>query len=330
MSLSRYLYTTLHPEIYHGYGVKPPFFEGWYFKLISADHSQRWAVIPGVFKGLDTARDHAFIQVLNGVTGESSYHEYPISSFYAHEERFLIRVGDNTFSSDNIRLNIADEQLTLSGEVRFDQLTPFPVTLTSPGIMGWYGWVWFMECYHGVVSLDHRLNGALTANGQKHDFSGGRGYIEKDWGQAFPSGYVWTQTNHFTLPGTSLSASIATIPFRGRSFTGFIVALWHHGQLYRFATYTGAKTTDLRIDDQHVFWTMRDRRFTLELRAERVSGGLLKAPIRTEMHRRVEETLSATVHVRLTDADGRTIFEDTGRHAGLEVHGELDRLMREL
>jgi hypothetical protein len=45
------------------------------------------------------------------------------------------------------------------------------------------------------------------------------------------------------------------------------------------------------------------------------------------MHKRVEETLDATVHVRLTDADGHVLLDDVGACAGLEVHGDLDRLL---
>jgi hypothetical protein len=33
--------------MYHGHGKRPPFFEGWYYKLVSADETQRYAVIPG-------------------------------------------------------------------------------------------------------------------------------------------------------------------------------------------------------------------------------------------------------------------------------------------
>jgi hypothetical protein len=34
------------------------------------------------------------------------------------------------------------------------------------------------------------IDGKLTIADQDHDFSGGRGYIEKDWGQSFPSAWV--------------------------------------------------------------------------------------------------------------------------------------------
>jgi len=31
------LRTILNPGVYHGVNKKPPFFEGWYYKLVSAD-----------------------------------------------------------------------------------------------------------------------------------------------------------------------------------------------------------------------------------------------------------------------------------------------------
>jgi hypothetical protein len=187
----------------------------------------------------------------------------------------------------------------------------------------------FLECYHGVLSFDHALAGTLERTGEPISFDGGRGYLEKDWGRAFPSGYVWVQTNHFARPGTCLTGSIAVIPWLRGEFRGFIVGVRHAGDLYRFATHTGARTTSLDIDDDHVRWALRSPRgATLALVAERRRGGLLHAPVRTQMHRRVEETLDARVSVRLADAAGRVILEDTGHCAGLEVHGDLDRLLR--
>jgi hypothetical protein len=45
------------------------------------------------------------------------------------------------------------------------------------------------------------------------------------------------------------------------------------------------------------------------------------------MGQRVMETLSATVHVRLETLQGESIFEGLGKHAGLEVMGDLSRLL---
>ncbi len=114
--------------------------------------------------------------------------------------------------------------------------------------MGPYSFAPFMECYHGVLSFDHDMNGTLIMNGESVNFDGGRGYIEKDWGRAFPRAWVWGQSNHFDHPGTSITISVATIPWLRTSFRGFIIGLWHDRKLYRFATYTGATDHESAID----------------------------------------------------------------------------------
>jgi len=82
----------------------------------------------------------------------------------------------------------------------------------EPGIAGWYAWVPRMETYHGVVSLDHTINGHLHIDDEEIDFNSGRGYIEKDWGASFSAAYIWFQSNHFEQLNTSLTASVAIIP----------------------------------------------------------------------------------------------------------------------
>lgn len=318
--------STLHPEGFHGAGRRRGFFEGWYVKLVSADRAHRLAVIPGVFLGLD-GDDEAFVQVLDGASGRSWYQRYERSALRAATDGFDVSVGPNRFTSRGVLLDVP--AAGLHGEVRFtDPLVPWPVTLRSPGVMGWYAWVPFMECYHGVVSLDHGLAGSLVLDGEPVDLDGGRGYLEKDWGRAFPSAYVWMATNHFTRPGTSLTASVAMVPWLRGQFRGVIVGLWHEGRLHRFTTYGGARTTALAVDEEQVRWSLRSRRgWTLDLVAERRQGGLLHAPVRTSMHRRVHETLDAVVRLRLRGPSGATALEDTGHAAGLEVHGDLDRLL---
>jgi hypothetical protein len=136
------------------------------------------------------------------------------------------------------------------------------------------------------------------------------------------------QTNHFTERETCLTASVAMIPWVRSQFRGHIVGLLHRGELHRFATYTGASSTVLEIDDAEVRWQLRSTQGSvLEITADRPRGGLLHAPVRTEMHRRVEETLDATIHVRLLDRTGRVLLDDVGVAGGLEVHGDLATLL---
>jgi tocopherol cyclase len=319
------LRSTLTPSVYHGFNKKPPFFEGWYYKLVSADESYKVAIIPGVILGRDA---HAFLQVLDGGNGDTAYLKFPFQDFRANKRRFAIKIGENQFDESHLYLALDDPQCHFTGEIHLGPLNPWPVTLFSPGIMGWYAWVPRMECYHGVLSFSHSLLGTLTLNGKVMDFSGGHGYIEKDWGQAFPSAWVWFQSNHFTGVSACITASVAIIPWVGNAFRGFIVGFWLNGKLHRFATYSGARIKLLQIYDDHVDWVLQNRRYRLFLTACRVQGGLLRGPTRLDMGKRVLETLNATVQVRLETLKGTLVFEGVGAHTGLEVMGDLPRLIQ--
>jgi tocopherol cyclase len=314
-----------HPERYHGHRRTPPFFEGWYYKLVDAGQRHRYAVIPGIFLSEDPDEHHAFIQILDGTSGAASYHRFPAAEFRAASARFDIHIGPNHFSNSGLSLHLEDRRI--SGDVRIDEPTPWPVTPVSLGIMGPYGWIPSMECNHGVVSLDHRLSGSLMIDDTTIDFTGGRGYIEKDWGKSFPAAYVWMQSNHFETPGTSFVGSIAIIPWLFSAFPGFIIGLLHHGRLHRFATYTRAATEQLAIDDDQVTWTVSNRRHRLVIRALRTTGGLLVGPTRERMGDRVGETMTSSIEIEMTTVSGERVFAGTGLNAGLEVQGDLDRLL---
>lgn len=311
--------------MYHGHTQSAPFFEGWYYKLISADESQRWAIIPGIFLG---ENGHAFVQVLNGSTIQARYFRFPGDQFQASKEKFQIQVGESFFNQHEISINIDGDLGQVSGSLQFEGTTPWPVSLLSPGIMGWYAWVPRMECYHGVLSLDHRIHGQLLIDGNEIDFSNGRSYIEKDWGATFPKAYVWFQGNHFETGGSSLTASVAIIPWLRNAFRGFIIGFWHQNSLHRFATYNGAKIENLSVDDDQVFWVVRNRTHRLEMTATRTKGGLLHEPTHIEMVQRVEESMTSTLEVRCSLLKGKTIFHEKSRVAALEVQGDLAELLK--
>ena len=334
------LRTIWRPAAYHGHGLDRDFFEGWYFKVVDASERWRYAIIPGIFLGKDGNDSHSFVQTLDGVTGATAYHRYPLSAFAASPAALDVRVGPNRFTAHAIELNIDGEAGQVVGRLAFDGITPWPVSWRSPGIMDWYSFVPFMECYHGVVSLDHGVRGQMVIDGRPVDFHGGRGYMEKDWGQAFPRAWIWMQTNHFERAGVCLTASVARIPWLGSAFRGFIVGLLCDGRLYRFASYTGAEIVELRVTSDRIIWTLRGpiehggvrrmARLTIVARRAGEDVDLLHAPARTAMVQRVLESLTATVEVELSvDIDGRMveIFAGHGRHAGLELGGALEEIL---
>jgi len=327
----------LRPAAYHGpANGRGPSFEGWYYKLVASNRTQSIAIIPGVFLGKNAAESHAFVQTLDGRTGRTSYHRYPLESFRAHATEFAISIGPNSFRKQEIALQL-DGPRRITGVVRLADAPGWPVTPLAPGIMGWYAWVPFMECLHGVLAFDAALEGMLFVDDAPVDFHDGRGYIEKDWGDAFPRAWIWMQSNHFARTGVSLTASIAHIPWLGTAFRGFIAGLWIDGNLYRFATWSGATTERLSVANGEVRWTLRGpqqphiarRPVRLEIIAQRTGdqADLLHAPRRTAMVQRVHESLTATLAVRLLAHDGSTIFAGEGECAGLELGGNLTDLL---
>lgn len=327
--MPNYFSRVMHPEWYHGHHRKPPFFEGWYYKFVNHAETARYAIIPGVFLHKEPHQTHAFVQVLDGTAGKAYYHAF--QNFEAAKDRFEVRVGQNFFQADRITLHIDDEIGCIQGELIFNHLTPYPVSWSAPGIMGWYGWLPFMECNHGVVSLNHEVSGTLTIYGQTYDFTGGKGYTEKDWGQSFPTGYIWMQTNHFDDASISLTASIATIPNLGRVFPGFIVAVLHQNTLYRFTTYNNTRVGRLVVTETEVDWVLYNHQHELTIHAQRADGAPLRGPEKTAMHKRVDETMLASADIALYELAGtrkRLIFQGHGRNMGLEVVGDLRLLLQ--
>ena len=315
------------PWAFQGSLKRRNYFEGWYFKHVSADRKRVWSFIPGI--SLSKINSHAFIQVLNGRTGKSYVFEYGVDEFSACSKNLDLHLGSSSFNPGGIKLDLNNGSAKISGSIEYSGLEPYPSSIINPGIMGWYSFVPFMECKHGVVSMHHSLHGGIHVGDSYLDFEDGTGYIEKDWGKSFPSAWIWFQTNHFEEPGTSLTASVAIISWVRRSFPGFIVGLWHGGTLYRFATYTGARIEQLEISDEAVTWIIRDRHHRLEMCALRSAGGLLRAPTPVDMGRRIAETLNARVEMALYSLEDdypRRLFQGTGRHAGLEAVGDLARL----
>ncbi|MFK7936140.1 MAG: tocopherol cyclase family protein [Saprospiraceae bacterium] len=307
-----------HPDMYHGWGKTHNYFEGWYFKIVDPTEQYAFALIPGISLGKDGTQ-HAFIQSLDGKQRRTAYHEFTAAEFQPAADRFALQLGNNFFSVNRMKLDLPE----LKGEVAFSNLHPWPKMLGAPGIMGWYSFVPFMQCYHGVVSVDHNISGSLEVNGKTVSFDGGKGYIEKDWGRSFPSSWIWMQTNHFgqDMP-ISLMASVARIPWLGNHFVGYIVGFLYKNKIHRFATYTGAKMKAEIVNDQ-VKLSFKDSRYRLEITAERTDGGNLISPIDGNMVGKVNESLQSEIYVTFYERES-LIFEGTGRNAGMEVAGEVE------
>lgn len=315
-------YNIQNPDIYQGERRKRKYFEGWYYKMVHQSGEHAFALIPGV--SLESNKDrHAFIQLMDGTGGKSHYYEFPIEEFEADKEKLEVRIGDNYFSTSNIKVDLPD----IKGEISISNLTPLKNTMLNPGIMGWYSFTPLMQCYHGIVSMHHTLDGALVHDGRTWEYNNAIGYIEKDWGTSFPKCWFWTQCNTFKSDKKiSVFASVAHIPWMGNFFVGYIAAIQVGDTLHRFATYNGAKYKT-RVEEDSLYLEFKKGNLILKVKSIKGIGAELKSPISGKMTGKVNESLQAKMEVELIK-DGKVLLHVFGSNAGLEVAGDHDVLLR--
>ena len=316
-----------NPEIFQGKYKKSNYFEGWYFKLIDGDQKSIISIIPGIAISKKGVKE-AFIQTIDGITGETHYIPFPYDDFKYDYKSFRVIIGDNYFSKDRIILHLESNEFSYIGELHFHNRIPYPKTRTHPGIMGPFSFVPLMECYHGVVNISHTIRGKMLYQGKVMDFNDGYGYIEKDWGKSFPESWIWVQSNHFDKENVSFMFSIAKIPWFDTYFIGFISFLRIDDNHYTFATYTSSKIKHLNLKDHLLSITLKNSKYELQAQVDiSANKGELMAPRIGTMDRKIEETINSKVSILLLDKDNNIIFKGTGHHGGTELSGPYEKLL---
>lgn len=283
-----------------------------------------YAFIPGISYDAE-GKGHAFLQVLDGVGAMSEYHRYSTEEFVPDKEGFYLRLGPHVFSDNRIVIKLPrlDVHLTFT-DMHLWQKRPL-----APGIMGWYGFVPRMQCYHGLVSYHHRLSGSIFIDGLSHDVTSGVGYTEKDWGSGFPDAWVWCQSNHLSglTEPASLMASVAKIPWLGSSFTGFLATFLLRGEVHLFTTWARSQVQSEFLKSGEVQLTFSAPGKRLEVSGMPAPGGDLISPVTGQaMTGKINESLKAELSIRFW-LKGELSYEGTASWAGLEVSDRAAELL---
>ena len=319
-------YKIRRPILFQGNMKDKNYFEGWYYKHVSKDEKTVVSLIPGVSLATDDA--HSFVQYIyvsldenDKKTVKTGYFRYGLEDFTTNNKPFSIRLADNYFSESEIIVKLTDGNIDMEGTLKFDSILPIKKSVLMPNIMGFFAYVPKMECYHGIVSMDHKLHGKLTIDQKEINFNHGKGYIEKDWGTSFPKRYIWIQCNNFKNENISVFLSMADIPFMGKSFFGFICNLVIDHQEYRFATYNKSKLNIEQITDEKIILSLAKNKLKLRIEANLDHTGDLIAPQHGKMENITKEGLSGEVKISLWDKQHDIVYEDNGTMAGIEISG---------
>jgi hypothetical protein len=316
----------MSPILFQGNQAGAKYFEGWYYKQVSKDGRAAISLIPGV--SLAKGDYHCFVQYIYANLDEAAqetiktgYLKYSLDQFVTIDSPFAIRIANNAFSESKISLTLEDENLTIRGTLSLGAFREIKTSVVMPNIMGFFAYFPKMECYHGVISMEHTLHGILKINGKETDFNGGKGYLEKDWGTSFPARYIWVQCNHFKRKNACVFCSVADIPFLNKTFRGFICCLIADGDEYRFATYNRSKLKVERLTGEEISLLFEHGKTKLRVEAKMKNTGTLIAPKLGKMQEIIKEELFGEVKFTLYNGQNTVIYEDAGNMAGIEVSG---------
>jgi hypothetical protein len=201
--------------------------------------------------------------------------------------------------------------------------------------------------------MRHDIHGTIQFGQDSQKNVLGVGYLEKDWGQSFPSTWIWGQTNQW-ISTSSVSASlffsfaVAPIGF-GLELPGFLVIFEHNNEFYYFNTYLLSIVDDLAVNNytNSLSFTVYDLFFEYKLHVsiqfdDANSGTLLYAPREGRMEKIVKEMLdnNAYFDVRFSkltptipmihdnDSSGQheyqedVLFQSRTEHVAFEIHGD--------
>ncbi len=304
-------------HLYLGEGKNDNYFEGWYFKHVNKDN-KAISFIPGISR--NSSDSHSFIQVIDNINNKSHYIRFDIEDFYFNHCPFYIKIKDNIFSLD--RTFVSLENPDIKADIYYDDLTYIDKSIYSPNIMGPFSYIPFMECYHGVISIRHRLHGFIELDKDKIFFNNGLGYIEKDYGSSFPNKYIWLESNS---EDSSIFLSIANIPVKKMHFEGFIAILEVNNKQYRFSTYNLGKVKKIIHENNNnnidnYFIKIEQGKYTMLINLECGDNIKLVSPKNGKMSDTILESLNSKARVTLLSKNKR-IYSLDFNLVGSEING---------
>ena len=139
------------------------YFEGWYYKQVSADEKTVLCFIPGV--SVSDSKKSYFIQVILAEKTDTDWQQTTdwldiVRILMRKMNRSSIQLDGSRFYRNGLSVSIRGNRIQVSGELRFHGLIALPASPWAPTVMGPFSYLPGMECIHSVISLSHGIEGA--------------------------------------------------------------------------------------------------------------------------------------------------------------------------
>jgi len=285
------------------------YFEGWYIRVVDESENINLAFIFAVTKDIEDP--HAFIQVYDGIALNSKYYRFDVNDFKYKKDTVYIK--DNSLSLGKMYLKVDNIEININLDINTDNNNK-NINASAMSYMSKFP----LECFQEINILDGTYSGKLTLNNKKMVISG-KSYMEKTYGNKFPTKWIWIQCNHFDKEA-ALTFAYGKIPVLRWKAKGFFSILNIQGKEYRFATYNLSRMKINKISDTQVEITMK-RRFTkMVINAKMIDPVKLIGPLENgKMLLEVFESINSLVTLTLYKGN-KVIFDIVGKNAGFELY----------
>ena len=213
------------------------YFEGWYTRFTTKDNLNI-AVIFAITK--DIKNPHSFIQVFKENDDKCIYLSFKTNDFSFADDK--VTIGKNSLSKDQIILDHED----ISCNVSFTNQDTLDQNGGHPSAMGFLHKA-PLECFQEVIFLEAFAKGSFSLKGKTYEIKS-KGYMEKTFGDNFPSRWIWIQSN-YNKDNAKISFSIGLIPILFFKVKGFFLLLKINNELLRFSSYNLSRIKVKRVNE---------------------------------------------------------------------------------
>ncbi len=205
------------PNRYHWNGWTDPFYEGWFFRVALQDGRSFGFIYsvqnPGAMI-LDPKGAHVVI-ARNG--GDVVHGSFLIDGFSADRNEFDMETAGNHAKEGHFDGDIYEKGQNVSWDIDYKTIEPWPDTMGGmtnfPGLpVNWY-----------VGALRGRGTGVINWDGERIIFDNADVFQDHNWGDFFPEGYIWMQSQEFPNASDALAVAGGNIGLEAGMF------VWRHG-----------------------------------------------------------------------------------------------------
>jgi len=334
---------------YHWAGEDNRFFEGWYYRVTLPDINQTFAFMYSIDDPAgETPYSGGAAQIL-GPEDEYFWRTFPnIKGFWAdctslgfgHWQKRPLASFPRELTRNQFNQQIQEgyqATATLNQGKLYHPPTQDWVTWEyeiNP-IYGWgdthrpqkatAGWLSFLPLFEPgwQILMAHGLaTGYIQWQGKTYNFTNAPAYGEKNWGRAFPAKWFWINCNAFTdEPDLAFTAGGGRREVLGLGEEVALICFHYQGKFYEFVPWNSEVSWKI-----HPWGEWKMSAIAAELRVEVMgttqgSGTLLRAPTEQGLKFCCRDTMQGQVHLKLSQRNGKVIFEASSNNCGLEVGG---------